>query len=52
MSAEEFAEGLAEVGFEPDAEYVIGGLDLDNIGEVSCFFDAPWYLGNHPVPSQ
>jgi hypothetical protein len=35
MSSADFATALAEVGFEPDAEYIIGGLDLDNIGEVT-----------------
>merc|ERR1719301_267140 len=35
MSHSEFAVALQEIGFEPEAEYVIGGLDLDNIGEVT-----------------
>jgi hypothetical protein len=35
MSTEDFAAALKEIGFEPDPEYVIGGLDLDNIGEIT-----------------
>ena len=37
MSTEDFAAALVNLGFEPDAaDLVIGGLDLDNTGEVSC----------------
>merc|ERR1719454_1744500 len=35
MTHADFSAALIEIGFEPEAEFVIGGLDLDNLGEVT-----------------